>query len=140
MNGVLLDTNVVAETARPSPDANVLAFLAAETDFWLSTVVVHELEYGVELMASSRRRDSVAAAVRSLASQARRIVPVGVAEAEHAAELRALARSAGRVLDVADSLIAATAAVRRLAVATRNTADFEGLDLRLINPWDQQSR
>ena len=140
MNGVLLDTNVVAETARTSPDANVLKFLATETEFWLSTVVVHELKYGVELMAPDRGRDNVAAAVRSLASQARRIVPVGVAEAEHAAELRAHARSAGRVLDIADSLIAATAAVRRLAVATRNTADFEGLDLRLINPWNQQAR
>lgn len=41
------------------------------------------------------------------------------------------------MLDVADSLIAATAAVRRLAVATRNTGDFEGLDLRLINPWQK---
>lgn len=140
MNGVLLDTNVVAETARTSPDANVLKFLATETEFWLSTVVVHELKYGVELMAPGRRRDNVAAAVRSLASQARRIVPVRVAEAEHAAELRAHARSAGRVLDIADSLIAATAAVRRLAVATRNIADFEGLDLRLINPWNQQPR
>lgn len=138
MNGILLDTNVVAETARPSPDASVLTFLAVETDFWLSTVAVHELEYGVELMAPGRRRDNVAAAVRSLASQALRIVPVGTAEAEHAAELRARARSAGRVLDVADSLIAATAAVRRLAVATRNITDFEGLDLRLINPWNEQ--
>lgn len=136
MNGVLLDTNVIAETARPFPDANVLTFLAAEMDVWLSTVVVHELEYGIELMAPGRRRDSVAAAVRSLAAHAGRIVPVGIAEAEHAAELRAHAQSNGQVLDIADSLIAATAGIRRLSLATRNISDFEGLDLRLINPWE----
>ncbi|WP_420446250.1 PIN domain-containing protein [Candidatus Poriferisodalis sp.] len=136
MNGVLLDTNVVSETARPEPDARVLAYLSNEPNFWLSTIVLHELDHGVQLMAPGRRRDAIAAAVRSLAGRARRIVPVGIAEAEHAAELRARARQSGRVLELGDSLIAATAAVRRLAVATRNTDDFEGLDLRVINPWE----
>ena len=139
MNGVLLDTNVVSETARLAPDPNVLAFLACDYDFWLSAVVVHELEFGVQLMAPGRRRDVIAAAVRSITGQTRRIVPVGIAEAEHAAELRARARRSGRVLDLGDSLIAATAAVRRLAVATRNTGDFEGLDVRVINPWSQRA-
>ena len=139
MNGVLLDTNVVSETARLAPDPNVLAFLAGDYDFWLSAVVVHELEFGVQLMAPGRRRDVIAAAVRSITGQTRRIVPVGIAEAEHAAELRARARRSGRVLDLGDSLIAATAAVRRLAVATRNTGDFEGLDVRVINPWSQRA-
>ena len=71
-----------------------------------------------------------------LTSQVRRIVPVGPAEAEHAAELRARARRAGRTLDLGDALIAATAGVRRFARASRNISDFEGLDLRLINPWE----
>lgn len=136
MNGILLDTNVVSETVRPEPDANVLAFLSNEPNLWLSVIVLHELEYGIELMTSGRRRDAIASAVRSLASRVRRIVPIGPAEAEHAAELRARARHDGRTLDLGDALIAATAGVRRLAVATRNVSDFEGLDLRLINPWE----
>ncbi len=139
MNGVLLDTNVVSETARFAPDANVLAFLSSESNLWLSVIVLHELEYGIGLMAPGRRRDAIASAVRSLASGTRRIVPVGSAEAEHAAELRVGARRAGRTLDLGDALIAATAAIRRLALATRNVSDFEGLDLRLINPWDHNT-
>lgn len=136
MNGVLLDTNVVSETVRREPDANVLAFLSSEPNLWLSVIVLHELEYGIELMTPGRRRDAIASAVRSLAPRVRRIVPIGPAEAEHAAELRARARRDGRTLDLGDALIAATAGVRRLALATRNVSDFEGLDLRLINPWD----
>ena len=136
MNGILLDANVVSEAARPEPDANVIAFLSGEPNLWLSAIVLHELEYGIELMTPGRRRDAIAGAVRQLASEARRIVPVGPAEAEHAAELRAQARSAGRSLELGDALIAATAGIRRLALATRNVSDFEGLDLRLINPWE----
>ncbi len=135
MNGILLDTNVVSEAARPEPDANVMAFLSGEPNLWLSAIVLHELEYGIGLMAPGRRRDAIASAVRQLASVVRRVVPVGPAEAEHAAELRVQARRAGRSLDLGDALIAATAGVRRLALATRNVSHFEGLDLRLIDPW-----
>ena len=136
MNGVLLDTNVVSETARPEPDAKVLTFLSNEPNLWLSTIVVHELEYGLQLMTPGRRRDAVASAIRSLATQVRRIVPLGYDEAEHAAVLRARTRQAGRTLELGDALIAATAAVRHLTLATRNTAHFEGLDLELLNPWE----
>ena len=136
MNGILLDTNVVSETVRPEPDAKVLAFLSREPNLWLSAIVLHELSYGIELMAHSRRRDTIASAVSLLTSQVRRVLPVGPAEAEHAAELRAHARRDGRALDLGDALIAATAGTRRLALATRNLSDFEGLDLRLINPWE----
>ena len=136
MSGILLDTNVVSEVARPEPDARVLAFLAAKTDLWLSTIVVHELEFGVRLLPSGRRRDRIAAAMRSLVGQYRsRILPVGVEEAERAASLRAQARQFGRLLDLGDALIAASAAVHDLSVATRNASDFEGLDLNVINPW-----
>ena len=136
MSGILLDTNVVSEVARPEPDARVLAFLAAETDLWLSTIVVHELEFGVRLLPAGRRRDRIAAAIRSLVGQYRsRILPVGVEEAERAASLRAQARQFRRRLDLGDALIAASAAVHDQSIATRNASDFEGLDLNVINPW-----
>lgn len=137
MTGVLLDTNVVSETARSEPDGRVLAFLSADHQFWLSTIVIHELEFGVSVLPLGRRRDLIAVAVRSLvARHGNRILPVGVEEAEQAANLRARARQSGQALDLGDALIAATAAVNNLAIATRNTRHFEDLDLEVINPWN----
>ncbi|MCY4068798.1 MAG: PIN domain-containing protein [Acidimicrobiaceae bacterium] len=137
MTGVLLDTNVVSETVRPEPDGSVLSFLTADRQFWLSTIVLHELDYGVALLPVGWRRDKIAAALKSLAAlHADRILPVGRAEAAEAARLRALARQSGRSLDLGDALIAATAAANGLALATRNTGDFWGLDLEVVNPWN----
>lgn len=136
MIGVLLDTNVVSETVRPEPEERVLRFLSTDRRFWLSTIVLHELDFGVRMLPLGRRRDRIAAAMGSLAAlHADRILPVGLEEAEEASRLRARARQSGRALDLGDALIAATAAVNGLALATRNTGDFEGLDLEVINPW-----
>ena len=136
MTGVLLDTNVVSETTRVAPDPGVVAYLVNEPDLWLSTVVIHELQLGIHLRPAGRRRDQASDLIEALVATSRRIVPVGLAEAEHASELRARARRSGRTLHLADALIAATAGLRRLPLATRNIGDFEGLGLRLINPWE----
>ncbi len=136
MSGILLDTNVVSETFRPEPDTKVLAFLWTEPDLWLSVIVLHELEYGMRALPTGHRRDHIAVAIRSFAEHyTGRVLSLGRNEAESAARLRATARAAGRVLDLGDALIAATAATHGHALATRNTSDFQGLDLEVINPW-----
>jgi predicted nucleic acid-binding protein len=43
--------------------------------------------------------------------------------------------SAGRPLPAIDSLLAATALQHDLTLVTRNTADFDGMGVRLVNPW-----
>ncbi|WP_420622718.1 PIN domain-containing protein [Candidatus Poriferisodalis sp.] len=137
MSGILLDTNVVSEATRPIPDEKVLAFLAAPQSFWLSAIVVHELEYGIQKMPSGRRRDHLAAAIRSfIADASDHVLPIGQAESVCAAEFRVLARQSGRALTISDSLVAATASVNHLTLATRDTNDLTGLDLRVINPWE----
>lgn len=139
MKGVLLDTNVVSEVARPEPDARVLAFLVTEVDLWLSAIVIHELEYGVRMLPHGKRREQIIITLEALVEQyADRILSVGRREAEHAAIMRTRARSSGRVLDIGDALIAATAAVSGLFIATRNTKDFQALDLEVINPWKHE--
>ena len=136
MSGFLLDTNVVSEAARLTPDTRVIAFLADRADLWLSPVVLHELEFGVQRLPEGRRRGrlrvSLAAFIRQYED---RILPLGRSEAEAAASLRAQAQRAGRVLNLGDALIAGTAQANQLSVATRNVTDFEVLDVQVTNPW-----
>ena len=136
MTGVLLDTNVVSELTRETPDSRVLAFLAGHDNLWLSAVVLHELDFGVGLLPPGRRRDGISAALSAFVTEYEdRILPVGRSEARQAAALRARAHRSGRVLDLGDALIAGTASANDLSVATRNVRDFDGLGLDVIDPW-----
>ena len=137
MSGVLLDTNIISELTRDVPDMGVRTFLEAQESLWLSAIVLHELDFGVELLPAGRRRDGIAAALSALAADYNdRILPVGRREAACAAALRARANRSGRVLDLVDALIAGTAQANALSLATRNVRDFRDLGLEVINPWN----
>ena len=132
----LLDTNVVSEVIRSVPDSRVVTFLTEHDELWLSSIVIHELEYGVQRMAQGQRRASLQAGLlRFMAEYEDRILPVERVGAEWAARFRAQAQRAGRTLDLGDALIAGTAKTHDLAVATRNVKDFGGLDIDVVNPW-----
>ena len=136
MTGYLLDSNVVSEAIKPRPDPLVLSFLKTEADMWLSAVVLHELEFGILRLDPGRRRDHLRSRLESyLIQYAHRLLPVGDVEAVAAASLRAEAQRGGRVLHVADALIAGTARAYGLTVVTRNVGDFEAIDVDVVNPW-----
>lgn len=139
MNGYLLDTNVISELTKELPDPRVAEFLAEHENLWLSLVVMHELEFGLQLLPEGSRRYSLQAALsKFIAEHQDRILPVERKEAEWAARLRSQARRSGRVLHLGNALIAGTARAHGLSVATRNTEDFAGLDVRVNNPWKRQ--
>ena len=137
MSGFLLDTNVVSEMVKPSPEGRVLEFLTEQPDLWLSVIAYHEMKFGLDLLPQGNRRRRLSLVVSALfAEYDDRILPVDRTEAEQAAALRAEARKSGRTLNLADALIAGTAKTHGLCVATRNIADFDGLDVDVLNPWD----
>ena len=139
MSGFLLDTNVLSEMTREVPHPGVIAFLAEQEDLWLPSLVVHELEYGIQLLPQGRRRDHLQALLASIvATYADRILAVDRSAAESAARLRAQARRMGRPLDLGDALIAGTAQSNALTIATRNVRDFDFVDVTVISPWDFQ--
>ena len=136
MSGYLVDTNVISELTRASPAARVLDFLSEHDDLWLSSVVLHELEFGLELLPHGQRRDGLRRTLEEFTSQfGDRILPLGRREAEWGARLRAKARLDGYLPHAADALIAGTAKAHDLAIATRNVRDFDGLDVAVTNPW-----
>lgn len=138
MRGFLLDTNVVSELTRSAPNPGVINFLTGQDNLWLSSVVIHELEYGMQLLPQGRRRNRIHRAISAFtAAYDNRILALGRQEAEQAALLRAQARRAGRVLHLGDALIAGTAKAHNLCVATHNVSDFADLDVRTFNPWNE---
>lgn len=137
MSGFLLDTNVVSELTKDTPDPHVIAFLRDKDDLWLSTVVLHELDFGLNLLPLGQRRERLQQTIAAyVAEYDDRILPLGRLEARWAALTRAQSRQSGRTLQLGDALIAGTALAHDLAVATRNVRDFEGLSLDIVNPWE----
>ena len=137
MTRFLLDTNVVSEITKERPSPKAISFLESQNDLWLPTMVIHELEYGLLLLPDGRRRDALRAAVSALIDgYSDRILPLDSSAAEWAARFRAQARRAGNSLKVADALIAGTARANDLTIATRNTRDFDYLNVEIVNPWD----
>ena len=137
MNGFLLDTNVVSELTRDDPSPHVIGFLADHDDLWLSSIVIHELEYGLRLLPAGRRRDRLTAMVSSIVSIYQDLIlTLDKTGAEWSARFRAQERRSGRVLDLGDALIAGIARANDLAVATRNVGDFQYLAIDVVNPWE----
>ena len=137
MNGFLLDTNVVSEVIRSTPHAPVITFLTEHGNLWLSSIVIHELEYGLQRMAQGRRRASLQDSLLGIMTEYKdRILPLERVGAEWAARFRAQTQRSGRTLDLGDALIAGTAKTYDLVIATRNVRDFDGLEVDVVNPWE----
>jgi toxin FitB len=132
----LLDTNVIAELRKGRrADARMTAWLEPiEPDqIYLSVLTIGEVRRGID---SVRRRDAAAARAlerwlrRLLAEHADRILPVDVAVAEEWGRL-----NVPDPVPVIDGLLAATARVHGLVLATRNVKDVHRTGVDLVNPF-----
>lgn len=134
MNKYLLDTNVVSELRKPRPHGAVVAWLRGQEDeqLFLSAVTMGELQAGIEL---TRRQDP------SKADEIERWVDQLATSYQILPMDTACFREWGRIMDrkpdqlLEDAMIAATARVHRLIVATRNEKDLRQLDVRIYNPF-----
>lgn len=136
---IVLDTNVLSETLRPTPSAGVMAWLRSEPAAALFTTTITEAEllYGVALLPPGRRRQLLTAVVEQIFAEdlAGRILPFDSAAARDYADIAAARRRSGRPISEADAQIAAITRSRGAALATRNARDFAGCELRVIDPW-----
>ena len=135
----LLDSNVVSELLRPSPEPVVETWFGDRrtTDLYFSAIGEAELRYGVAVLPSGRRQAALASATEAILREdfVDRILPFDSEAAREYADIAATHRSAGRNVPPTDCQIAAIACSRGMALVTRNVRDFEGIEVQVINPW-----
>ena len=133
---IVLDTNVLSEPFKSDADEAVLGWIAAQGDITTTAVTVAELLTGARRLPAGRRREALLVGIeRTLSEFADSVLPFDESAARAYAEMQESRRSAGVPLSVEDGMIAAICLARSLALATRNTKDFGGLGLRLVDPW-----
>lgn len=139
---IVLDTNVLSELMRPTPDPAVVAWLDRQNpvDVATTTVTVAEILFGIERLPTGRRRDTLALLAADMFDQdfAGRLLPFDVIAASLYARQMAALESRGKPVAMADGQIAAICQAQRAPLATRNTKDFQNMELVTINPWEQR--
>ena len=136
---IVLDTNILSETMKPVPAAEVLQWLASQPAARLFTTSISQAEilYGLEIMPKGKRRSALQSAVEAMFEGvfAGRILPCDADAARLFPRIAASRRASGRPIAQADAQIAAIALSRSASLATRNTGDFESCGVTLLNPW-----
>ncbi len=136
MNGYLLDTNVLSETARANPDPRVASFVSQRDDLWICTVSIQELVFGAEQLPDGSKKHALAFWISNLAGLfGGRVLHLDWQAAALAGRFKSLAKKAGLNGVDLDASIAGIASSNELLLATRNTRDFEPMQIGLFNPW-----
>ncbi len=120
---IVVDTNVLSEFMRPQPAPQVVRWLetAESRTLALTAVSVMEITYGVTRLPAGRRKNATRDLWQGIqAAWTGTFLTIGMAEAVAAGEVLGARAAMGRPM------------------ATRNTRDFEGLGIELINPWDER--
>jgi toxin FitB len=136
---ILLDTNVISALMQTEANPAVVAWLDSQPpeSIWTTSITVFEIRFGLEILASGRRRRLLENAFSKALEEdfEGRILAFDEAAAQSAARIAAERRRAGRTIEIRDVQIAGIASARKAMIATRNVRHFEGLGPGLIDPW-----
>ena len=134
----LVDTNTVSELSKPRPDPSVTSRTRASPGrLAIASTTWHELNFGVNALPASRRKDHLTSFMNDLVVPGFAVLPYDRSAASWHAELRASLEARGRTVSFPDGQIAAVAATNDLVLVTRNVRDFHAFpDLRVENWFD----
>ena len=137
---IVLDTNVLSELMRQQPSDPVLAWADQLNSQEVAITAMNEAEilHGIARLPDSQRRQQLQLGWETLLGNVleQPVLPFNSAAAQWFAALVSHREGLGRPISTADAVIAATALAHDGQLATRNTADFDAIGLKLINPWD----
>lgn len=139
---LLLDTCVISEYIKSKPNQIVIDWLDQqnETELFISIISIAEIQKGIFKIQDSQpqRALQLNAWLFSLEEQfSGRILEINSQVLKMWAEINGISEAKGKKLPIIDSLIAATAAIHKATIVTRNTQDFQFISISTLNPWDK---
>ena len=136
---IVLDTNVLSEILRPTPEPKVLAWLDSQPRSSLFTTAVTrgEVFYGIRILPTGRHRQTLWDAMVHIFNEdfAGQVLSFDGDAADAYAEIAASRKDAGKPISQFDAVIVATARSRGAGLATRNGKDFVDCGVDIVDPW-----
>jgi toxin FitB len=137
---IALDTNVISEIGHENSHPALARWVAEQDQFelFLCVPVVAELSFGAQRILLRDGSTRYVTALNDLIDVVfrNRILPNDMASALKFGEIFAMRSSMGRPIGVMDAMIAAICIVHGATLATRNVRHFDGLDLKVVNPFE----
>lgn len=135
---VILDTNVISELMRTSPDARVQAWVrhVPPALIFTTSVTLAEVRFGIARLPAGRRRGLLGEAADDVfGAFTDHVLPFDATAASQYAAVVVERERMGAPISGFDAQIAAICRCHGAALVTRNTDDFMQLGLNLIDPW-----
>lgn len=138
---IVLDTNVISELMRLEPEPAVVAWVDRQPaeEVFLTAVTLAELLYGIARLPDGRRKTTLAEQLEVMIAEDfdHRVAGFDEAAAAHYADIVVQRERAGRPISAADAQIAAVCRSHGAALATRNSPDFSGTGITVVDPWER---
>jgi len=136
---IVLDTSVISEVFRPSPEPRVIDWLESLSgDVAITSITLAELIAGLRPLPDGRRKEGLTRGIEAALEPYRgsgSVLPFDELGAPRYADVLAARESAGSPISTADAQIAAICLAHGATCATRNVKDFADTGVTLLDPW-----
>jgi len=129
----LFDTNAISEAMRREPNLQVRQLIDKQTPVLMSVISVEEIYYGLSYKDARRKQAWFENFIKCRCE----VLPVSIEIVQQCGIWRGRFRQQGITRSQADLLIGATALIHDLTLVTRNTKDFDGCGIELLNPFEE---
>jgi toxin FitB len=136
---LILDTQILSEVIKPRPDPKIGGWLGAQPrdNLYTTSLAQADILYGVEQLPPGKRRsDLLAAVVEIFAFFEKRVLAFDPDAARVYPQILLNRKMMGQPIEPANAMLAAITRSRGATLATRNTAQFSGCGIRVVNPWE----